>query len=384
MRILVAPDSYKGCRTASQVAALMKKGIESGYPEAIVETVPLADGGEGTLDTLVDATGGKVMEVEVTGPNMARVASKYGVLGDQQTAVIEVAQAAGLTLVPQSARNPLQATTLGVGELLIAALDEGYRQFIIGLGGSATNDGGLGMLQALGGVFADENGQQVLSIALSLASIRSVDLTGVDPRIKESQITVACDVDNPLCGPRGASAVFGPQKGASLEQVEVLDASLHAYASLIEHHTGRSAQSIPGAGAAGGLGFAFLMLGAELVPGAKIMAEASGLERKLRVADWVITGEGRSDSQTMYGKLPVYVAQQAKELGVKAILISGGLGQGYEDLYAYFVSCHSIVSGPMSLESAMEHAEVLLMRTSENVARLIQAASGNRREAECL
>ncbi|MGG1519720.1 glycerate kinase [Paenibacillus oryzisoli] len=381
MRILVAPDSYKGCMTASQVAAIIKKGIEAGFPEAIVETVPLADGGEGTLSTLVDATGGKVMELEVSGPNMARITSQYGVLGDRRTAVIEVAQAAGLTLVEQSERNPMQATTRGVGELLIAALDEGYREFIIGLGGSATNDGGLGMLQALGGVFTNVNGQEVLPIALSLASIHSVDLTGIDPRIKESQITVACDVENPLCGPTGASAVFGPQKGASSEQVKALDGSLHAYASLIEQHTGCKAQSIPGAGAAGGLGFAFLTLGAKLVPGAKIMAEASGLKHKMRLADWVITGEGRSDSQTVYGKLPVYVAQQAEELGAKAILISGGLGQGYEDLYAYFVSCHSIVPGPMTLESAMEHAETLLMRTSENVARLIQASSVNRRES---
>ncbi|SDO24329.1 glycerate kinase [Paenibacillus sp. yr247] len=377
MHIVVAPDSYKGCLVASQVAITIKNAWHTVFPEATVEMVPMADGGEGTMDALLYASHGVKVETNATGPLMQPVITNYGVLGDGVTAVIEIAQVAGLPMIPEHQRNPLMTTSYGVGELLLHAMDQGYRRFIIGLGGSATNDGGLGMLQALGGIFLDSGGQSVTPIGASLKHIQTVNLSMLDPRIRECNIIIASDVDNPLCGPKGASFIFGPQKGATKQQISELDASLNAYAQLIEGEIGLQLRDLPGAGAAGGLGFALLMLDAQMVSGARVVTEAAGLANKIKSADWVITGEGQSDFQTLYGKLPFHVAKLAKEHTVKAILISGGLGNGYEQLYDYFVSCHSIALGPISLSESMQNAEKLLFQTAMNVARLVRASKYN-------
>lgn len=374
MHIVIAPDSYKGCLVASQVAGTIKEAWNTVFPEAIIEMVPMADGGEGTVDTLLYASQGKKIGVQATGPLMEPVATSFGVLGDGKTAIIEMALVAGLPMVPEDQRNPLMTTSYGVGELLLHAMDQGYRRFIIGLGGSATNDGGLGMLQALGGIFADSTGRSVAPIGRSLKEVHTVDLDKLDVRIKECEIIIASDVENPLCGPNGASFVFGPQKGATMRQIKELDTAMHSYASMIEGETGMRLRDLPGAGAAGGLGFALLLLGAQMISGAQVVMEAAGLADKIKQADWVITGEGQSDFQTLYGKLPFHVARLAKEHHVRAILISGGLGNGYERLYDYFVSCHSIALGPITLHESMQKAEQLLYQTAMNVALLVRAS----------
>ncbi|NRF95898.1 glycerate kinase [Paenibacillus frigoriresistens] len=380
MHIVVAPDSYKGCLAASQVAFTIKNAWETVFPEAKIEMIPMADGGEGTIDALLFASRGIKVETCVTGPLMQQVVTQYGVLEDIATVVIEIAQVAGLLMVPEHQRNPMMTTSYGVGELLLQAMDQGYRRFIIGLGGSATNEGGLGMLKALGGIFLDSNGQNVSPIGASLKDIHTVNLSKLDARIRECTIIVASDVENTLCGPRGATFIFGPQKGAIKEQILELDASLCSYAQLIESEMGLQLKDLPGAGAAGGLGFALLMLGAQMNSGARVVMEAAGLADQIKNADWVITGEGQSDYQTLYGKLPFHVAKLAKEHKAKAILISGGLGEGYERLYDYFVSCHSITLGPISLNESMLNAEKLLFQTAMNVARLVDAAHSEQQQ----
>jgi glycerate 2-kinase len=373
--IVIAPDSFKGSLSAMKVGTTIRKAFLSEMENARIEVIPMADGGEGTLDTLVYATGGQVTELEATGPLGERVLTAYGITGDGKTAVIEMASVAGLPMISNEKRNPMLTTTYGVGEILCHALDKGYRSFIIGLGGSATNDGGCGMLQALGAVFLDKDGRPVESNGGAIAAIESVDFTGLDARMKECTIRVASDVENPLCGPNGASYVFGPQKGAAPEQVQQLDQALAAYANLVEQALGKSFQFVPGAGAAGGLGFALLAVGAQIESGANIVAEATGLEQRIQHADWVITGEGRSDFQTLFGKVPSYVAKMAQQYNVRTVLLSGGLGQGIEQLYEYFVSCHSIVRGPATLEDCMQNAETYLFESARDIARLINSAS---------
>jgi glycerate kinase len=372
MRIIIAPDSFKECLSARDVALCIKKGFEAEIPSAQVDVFPMADGGEGTIDALVYSTNGRKLEVRATGPLGEEINSCYGVLGDNQTVVIEVASIAGLQMISEQERNPMITTSFGLGELINHSLDEGYRKFIIGLGGSATNDGGLGMLQALGGVFLDEKGDHVPPNGGALEKIHSIDLSGINPLLAECELIVASDVKNVLCGPKGASYVFGPQKGAKEDEVVRLDQGLKHYASLCEKALGKSLQNIPGAGAAGGLGFAFLILGAEIQSGAKIVAQAIGLEHQIKSADWVVSGEGQSDFQSLYGKVPVYVAKLAKQHNVKSLLISGALGSGYEQLYEYFISCRSITNGPMSLYDSMKNVKKLLYDTSRDLARLMK------------
>jgi glycerate 2-kinase len=375
MNIVIAPDSYKGCLSSLQVAKTMKKAFLKEIPNATIEMIPMADGGEGTVETLTFASDGKRHEMKVTGPLGALVNTEYGVLGTSTTAVIEIANIAGLPMVPLSKRNPMNTTTYGLGEAILKVAKLGYRDFIIGLGGSATNDGGLGMLQALGVKFYDKQEKEVQPFSSSLFEIERVDYTSINLVIKECTFRVASDVTNPLCGKQGASTVFGPQKGATPTQVANLDFALKNYATLMEKNIGKEYQNIAGAGAAGGLGFAFLALGAKLTPGSEIIAEATGIVEKIKTANWVITGEGQSDHQTLYGKIPTFIGKTAKKLGVPAILISGGLGKGYEKLYDYFVSCHSITSRPMSLEECIENAEELLFNQTRNIARLIHAVT---------
>ncbi|WP_181536031.1 glycerate kinase [[Anoxybacillus] calidus] len=374
MNIVIAPDSYKGSLTAIEVGTTIQQAFLSEIPHAGIEVVPMADGGEGTLDSFMYAIGGKRFCVEVTGPLGDKIETEYGVLNDGKTVVIEIAKIAGLPIVPPEKRDPYKTTSYGIGEVMIHAMERGYRQFIIGLGGSATNDGGLGMLQALGVTFIDGNGESVKPFGEAVKEVAIVDFSSLHPLVKECQFQIASDVDNPLCGERGASHVFGPQKGATPRQVFELDKALDHYANVVEKKIGKSYKNVKGAGAAGGLGYAFLLLGGKMMSGSRIIAEVTQLEEKIKRADWVITGEGQSDFQTLYGKVPSYVAAISKQYGAKPILISGGLGTGYEQLYEHFVSCHSIASGPMSLEQCMEQAKELLFTQAKNVARLIKAA----------
>ncbi|MGV3487120.1 MAG: glycerate kinase [Tuberibacillus sp.] len=371
MEILVAPDSFKGSLTAKEVGHAIKESFELEIPSATVNVFPMADGGEGTLDALIYSTNGKKIKTKSIGPMGEEITTYYGVLGDQETIVIEVALVSGYQMV--KIRNPMLTTTYGVGQIIKQALDQGYRKFIIGLGGSATNDGGLGMLQALGGVFLDEQGEPIPSNGAFFHKVTTVKLDSLDPRLKECTIKAASDVMIKLCGPYGASFVFGPQKGATEDDVKVLDSALKNFANLVEKQLGTKYQNVPGSGAAGGLGFGLLCMGAEILSGANLVGESVRLAEKIQTSDWVITGEGQSDYQSLYGKVPVFIAKTARQYGVKTILISGGLGKGYQELYDFFVSCHSIAPGPITLEDSMTNAKSLVFEAARNIARLIKA-----------
>lgn len=371
MRIVVAPDSFKGSLTSNQICAIIKDEIMTEIPNAIVETVPMADGGEGTCKALVHATQGKLIDVTVLDPLGNTIKTYYGVLGDGKTAVIEMATIAGYTMIPQGKRDIMKLTTYGVGQCIRHALDNGYRNIIIGIGGSATNDGGIGMLQALGITFYDKKGQKLPENMESLFYVDKVDYSTIDPRIYETNIRVASDVENPLCGPNGTSAIFGNQKGATTEQIAFLDQKLFKYAEIVEKHIHKQLKDLKGAGAAGGIGFALLSLNGKMEFGASIVSDIVKLEQKIKDADLVITGEGKTDEQTLLGKLPYYVASIAKQYNVKSIIISGEINYNLPELHDVFYSMHSISSGPMSLQEAMNQTEELLRITVKNVARLI-------------
>lgn len=373
MNIIVAPDSFKGSLSAIDVGKTIERAFSQEYEEAQITVIPMADGGEGTLAALLYSTNGQCVQHHSSGPDGTTIAACYGILGgDRETVVIEVASVVGITLVEKNFRNPLLYTTYGVGELILTALDKGYRDFIIGLGGSITNDGGMGMLQALGVQFLDEDQKCVSPIAHSLQKVRSVSYEAVDPRIWKSNLRIACDVENPLCGLRGATYVFGPQKGLSLDQLERLDQGMSVYANCVEKHLQRQHQQLPGAGAAGGLGFALMTLGAKMESGASLVAKAADIERRFTETDWLITGEGYTDEQSLQGKLPYYLAKLAKKYNVPTILLSGGLDGKLESLFDYFDSMHSIADGPLSLETSIEQAERLLFHKSRNIARLLK------------
>ena len=378
MRIVVAPDSFKGSVSALGVAEAMERGIHRVFPVADVKKIPIADGGEGTVEALVTATDGTVRQIEVTGPLGDRVLARWGILGDGKTAVIEMAAASGLPLVAADQRDPSQATTFGTGELIRAALDAGLRKLIIGIGGSATSDGGTGMARALGVRFSDESGQPLAEGGAALANLHKIELDGLDPRLSDTEIIVACDVDNPLCGPRGASAVFGPQKGATPETVEVLDRALGHFAACATAATGRDVAERPGAGAAGGLGAGLLFCtSATLRPGVEIVLDAVGFADIVRDADFVITGEGRTDFQTAFGKAPVGVARVAKEFGVPVFCLSGGLGEGADDVLAHGIDATlSICERPMALEECMRTGGALIESGAARLCRIIRAAGG--------
>ncbi|WP_144560110.1 glycerate kinase [Shouchella miscanthi] len=371
MKIVIAPDSFKGSLSAVDVAAVMKQAISKALPNAEVVSVPVADGGEGTMDSLVTATEGKKVEVQVKGPTRKAVTAEYGVLGDGKTCVIEMASASGLVLIPAHERNPMVTTTLGTGELIKAALDAGYRSFVLAIGGSATNDGGTGMLQALGMKLLDEQGESVGYGGEAVGQITAIDDALFDKRIRESTFLIASDVQNPFVGPTGASAVFGPQKGATQEMVEELDRGLTTWADLIEKQTGIRLHDQAGAGAAGGIGGAFqAFFPSSMRRGIDLVIEHTHLEKKLVGADLVLTGEGQIDDQTASGKTPMGVAEAAKKQGIPVIAIAGSVGEGIEELYQYGItSVFSIVKGPMNLEQAMEGCSEYLALTTEQVVR---------------
>ena len=373
MRIVVAPDSFKGSLSALAVAEAMERGVRSVFPDASVARVPIADGGEGTVEALVAATGGRLESRRVTGPLGEPVEARWGVLGDGRTAVVEMAAASGLTLVPRERRNPRVTTTRGTGELVRAALDAGLRRVVVGLGGSATNDGGAGLARALGIRFLDDAGRDLPEGGAALARLARVDLAGRDARIAAAEVVVACDVDNPLTGPRGASAVYGPQKGATPAMVAELDAALERYARVAREATGRDVAGLPGAGAAGGLGAGLLFFTpARLRPGVEIVLEMTGFDALVRGADLVLTGEGRTDFQTAMGKAPVGVAAAAKRHGVPVVCLSGGLGPGADEVLARGIDALAVaVPGPMGLEEAVARARELVEAGAARACRLV-------------
>ncbi|WP_059173444.1 glycerate kinase [Bacillus sp. FJAT-27445] len=371
MKIVIAPDSFKGSMSSVEAAKAIEAGLLRAFPEAETIKLPVADGGEGTLETLIAATDGTIVPVNVTGPLGAEVAGEYGVLGNGQTCVIEMAKASGLSLVPEPELNPLKATTYGTGQLIKQALDDGYKSFILALGGSATNDGGAGMLQALGLKLLDRNGQEVGHGGTELIRVATIDSTGFDSRIQECEFLIASDVQNPFTGPEGASYVFGPQKGAAPADVELLDNCLRNFANVVERTTGVQLHDMPGAGAAGGIGGAFLaFFPARMKRGIDVVIEYTGLTERVKGADLVITGEGRVDFQTVSGKTPMGVAQAATLQGVPTIILAGSVGTGIEELYEYgVVSVHSIITRPLELQEAIQSARELTEFASEQVVR---------------
>lgn len=378
MRIIIAPQSLKGSLTAYEAGQAIANGVRAVLPAASIDIVPIADGGEGTVQALVDATGGTLLPRTVTGPLDEPVTALFGLLGDGTTAVIEMASCAGLPLVPPDKRNPRITTTYGVGELILAALDHGCRHFIIGIGGSATNDGGAGMAQALGAQLLNNEGQQIARGGAALATLAHISTAQLDPRIHESTVDVACDVNNPLCGPTGASAVYGPQKGATPEMVAELDAALAHYAEIIERDLSIGVKDVPGAGAAGGLGAGLLtFLHAQLRPGAQIVLEAVQLEQHLQTADLVITAEGQIDAQTAYGKSVGAVASLAKRYNLPVLALAGGLGENYQSVYNLGVDAvAALPPRPMTLEHAMQDAAQLMSEATERAIRLMRMGAG--------
>ncbi len=361
-RVLVAPDSFKGSLSAVQAAEAMERGVLSAWPDARVVKVPIADGGEGTVEALVTATAGRFETSTVRGPLGRPVEARWGVLGDGRTAVIEMAAASGITLVPEGRRDPRISSTFGTGQLLRAALDAGFRHLIVGIGGSATNDGGAGMAKALGVRLLDGRGEPLPDGGAPLSRVVSIELGGVDPRLADAEILVACDVDNPLTGPRGASAVYGPQKGATPAVVAELDAALERYARVAREATGRDVAGFPGAGAAGGLGAGLLFFTpARLVPGIDLVLDSTRFDEQVRGAALVIVGEGRTDHQTAMGKAPVGVARVAARHGVPVLLVSGSLGPGAEEVLAQGIGRMVQAAPPgMPVPEAMARAAELL------------------------
>lgn len=376
MKAVIAIDSFKGSLSSSEAGEAASRAIRYVFPEADIVQFPLADGGEGTVDALTEGLAGRIITTEVTGPLGKREASRYGIISDGRIAVIEMADAAGLTMVPMELRNPLNTTTYGLGELIVQAMDNGCREFIIGIGGSATNDAGIGMLSALGAGFFQADGQRAGITGGSVKDVVRIDLTELDSRIRECTFHIACDVNNPLCGDSGCSAVYGPQKGATPDIVREMDEAIAKFAGLARRQYGITGAELPGAGAAGGLGYAFHgFLGGSLEPGAKLVLNVLGIEDELKNADILITGEGRMDSQTAMGKAPAGVAQLAKTVNpsIKTIAVCGCAAPDADvvnkaGIDAYFPILHQV----MSLDEAMDKAvaERNLYQTLVQVMRL--------------
>ncbi|PMC37865.1 glycerate kinase [Bacillus sp. UMB0899] len=371
MKIVIAPDSFKGSVSAVEAALAIERGILKAFPDFETVCLPIGDGGEGTLDTLVAATNGHTKAVRATGPLGQQIDAEYGILGDNKTCVIEMATASGLALVPEGQLNPLKATTYGTGELIRHALDSGYTSFILALGGSATNDGGVGMLQALGLKVLDENGNEIGQGGGELGKVHNIDMSELDPRIRTSTFLIASDVENPLIGPNGASYVFGPQKGATLDIVKVLDNNLAHWGDCVEKASGVRLHELKGAGAAGGIGGAFqAFFPSKMRRGIDVVIDHVDFHKTVNGADLVITGEGQVDFQTASGKTPMGVAQAARSHDIPTIILAGSVGAGVDVLYQYgIVSVNSIINRPMTLNEAMENAVELIEFAAEQVVR---------------
>ena len=376
MRVVIAPDSFKESASAKAVARALAEGVRRAAPDAHIVEMPMADGGEGTVETLVEATGGTFIDKEATGPLGKPVEARYGLLGDGITAVIEMTAASGLALVPRDRRDPRFTTTRGTGELMADALERGVEHIILGLGGSATADGGAGMAQALGYHLLDGLGEELESGGAALVHLARIDASQKHGGLDSCKVLVASDVRNPLCGERGAARVYGPQKGATPEAVEVLDEALRHFAEIIARDLGKHVLDMPGAGAAGGLGAGLAAFaGGTLQPGVELIAEYCGLETHIRGADFVLTGEGGLNDQTLNGKTPFGVAQIAKRHGVPVIAVAGGLEEGWEKLLDHGITAvFSILTGIMTLDEALENAEPMLVNAGEAITRLWLAA----------
>ncbi len=376
MKIVIAPDSFKESLSALEAAKAIETGFREVLPDAEYCVLPMADGGEGTVAAMVAATGGSLVEVDVSDPLGETVKALYGLTRDRKTAFIEMAAASGLCLVAPSRRDPMKTTSYGTGELIAAALDAGARHLIIGIGGSATNDGGAGMLQALGVKLLDRDGLEIDAGGGNLAHLDRIDVSGMNPRLKASRIEAACDVNNPLTGPKGASYIFGPQKGASAAVAARLDNNLAHFAELISRDVGLRVDAKPGAGAAGGMGAALLaFLGATLRPGIEIVMEAVGLEPAVMGADLVITGEGRIDSQSIHGKTPIGVASVARRYGIPVIGIAGSLSSDVGVVHNYGLDAvFSILNQICTMEEALTNAAANLRALSRNIAATLKLA----------
>ena len=372
MKIIIAPDSFKGSLSALEVARAIQKGIKNADTTIETVVVPMADGGEGTVQSLVDATDGRIIELNVHDPLFRKIKSFYGIMGDGKTAVIEMAAASGLPLLKPQERNPLKTTSYGTGELIKDAVDRGCNEVILGLGGSATNDGGIGMAKALGIRFLDAHRNEVGSCGGDLVNIETVDVSGIDDRLAHVKFVAACDVDNPLCGKNGAANVYGRQKGATEDDVTFLDNGLAHFADIIEGKQGIDLKDHPGAGAAGGLGFGVMVfLHGRLESGIAIVSRMAKLADKMVGADLVITGEGQIDFQTAHGKTPFGVAQLAKAKHIPVVAVAGSLGDNYQMLYQKgFDAIFSIIDKPMAIEDAFENTSELLQNISESIIRL--------------
>ncbi len=373
MKIVISPQTFKGSISALDAAHAMREGVLRIVPDADTVLVPVADGGDGTLETLVEGSEGEIRSVEVTGPLGDRIEALWGAMGDGVTAIIEMARTSGLALITLDSRDPLHSTTYGLGEAILAALDEGFRQFIVGIGGSATNDAGAGMAQALGVRLLDSGGAELGPGGAPLADLDKIDISGIDPRVRESSFAVACDVTNPLTGPEGASAVYGPQKGATPEMVERLDKALMHFAEVVRRDLRVDVERVQGAGAAGGLGGGMLaFLNADLRPGVDIVIDTVRIDEALVGADLVLTGEGATDFQTVYNKAPIGVAKRASRLGIPVVAISGTLGEGYETVHEHGIDATlSIQPAPMSLDESTQRASELIADAAEEAMRLI-------------
>lgn len=370
MKIVIAPDSYKESLSATEVARAIEKGFREIFPDAEYVSVPVADGGEGTVEAMIAATNGTMQHAVVTGPLGERVNACWGISGDGMTAFIEMAAASGLVLVPPTQRNPLITTSRGTGELILAALDKGARNIIIGIGGSATNDGGAGMVQALGAKLTDANGTDIGYGGGSLMALNNIDISALDPRLKNCAIRVACDVSNPLIGEQGASRIFGPQKGATEANIVELDNNLSHYADVINSALRIDVKKVPGAGAAGGMGAALMaFLGAELKSGIEIVTQALNLEEHIHDCTWVVTGEGRLDSQSIHGKVPVGVARVASKYHKPVIGIAGSLTSDVGVVHQYGIDAvFSVLTSIGTLEEAFRGAFDNIYRASRNIA----------------
>lgn len=374
MNIVIAPDSFKESLTALEVALAIKTGFERIFPQAEYQLAPMADGGEGSVQSLVDATQGDLQKTAVIAPLANRVEAIWGLSGDKQTAFIEMAAASGLHLVPPEQRNPLVTTSYGTGELVKAALSLGVKKIILGIGGSATNDAGVGMLQALGIRFLNAEQKEIGFGGEQLASLAYIDMTELDPRLAQVEIEVACDVSNPLCGEQGASAIFGPQKGATPDMVEKLNSALAHFAQVAEKQLGKNIAHHAGAGAAGGMGAGLLLLPkVTLKSGVQIIIETTVLKEKIQQADLVITGEGRMDSQSIAGKTPIGVAKLAKQFDKPVIAIVGSLREDYPVVYQHGIDAvFPIIRQLTSLDTLLQQGRDNLISTAENIARIIK------------
>jgi len=377
VKVVIASDSYKESLKAIEVCEAIERGFRAIFPNAKYVKIPIGDGGEGTVESLVDATGGRIISISVTGPLRESVQAFYGVSKDKKTAFIEMAAASGLQHVPVEKRNPLITTTKGTGELILHALNQGAEYIILGLGGSATNDGGAGMLAALGVRFINDKGEVIDPSGGTLHSIVAIDFSQMDPRLKGVKIEAACDVDNPLVGMQGASFVFGRQKGANVEMMKELDENLKHYANILKRYVSSDVSEIPGAGAAGGMGAAVIsVLKGDLRRGIEIVLDYTNFDKHIEDADLIITGEGRIDEQTAYGKAPVGVAGRAKRFSVPVIAIGGSVSSDYSAVYEKGIDAvFSITTRPMTLEEAYRVAEENIEMTTKNIATVWKIAS---------